>query len=97
MNCGSVKAMMRRWAGLPANAIISPYAKKVIDELTEFPKSCFSCLKKCTKKFCVNERLVKAHNGDFEEGIFFAGRDAWKIEEILSVKDIMDRFRGIFK
>ena len=77
-------------AGLPANAIISPYAKKVIDEATEFPKNCFACLKKCTKKFCVNERLVMAHDGDLEEGIFFAGRDAWKIKEILSVKEIMD-------
>lgn len=84
-------------AGLPANTIISPYAKKVIDEVTEFPKNCFACLKKCTKKFCVNERLVMAHNGNLEEGIFFAGRDAWKINEILSVKDIMDNFKKIFK
>lgn len=82
-------------AGLPANAIISPYAKKVIDEATEFPKNCFACLKKCTKKFCVNERLVMAHDGDLEEGIFFAGRDAWKIKEILSVKEIMDRFKKV--
>lgn len=84
-------------AGLPANAIISPYAKKVIDEATEFPKNCFACLKKCTKKFCVNERLVMAHDGDLEEGIFFAGRDAWKIKEILSVKEIMDRFKKVFE
>lgn len=84
-------------AGLPANAIISPYAKKVIDEVTEFPKNCFACLKKCTKKFCVNERLVMAHDGDLEEGIFFAGREAWKIKEILSVKEIMDRFKKVFK
>ncbi|MDO4690125.1 MAG: nitronate monooxygenase [Fusobacterium sp.] len=84
-------------AGLPANAIISPYAKKVIDEVTEFPKNCFACLKKCTKKFCVNERLVMAHDGDLDEGIFFAGRDAWKIDEILPVKEIMDRFKKVFK
>lgn len=84
-------------AGLPANAIISPYAKKVIDEATEFPKNCFACLKKCTKKFCVNERLVMAHDGNMEEGIFFAGRDAWKIKEILSVKEIMDRFKKVFE
>lgn len=84
-------------AGLPANAIVSPYAKKVIDESTEYPKNCFGCLKKCTKKFCVNERLVMAHDGDLEEGIFFAGRDAWKINEILPVKEIMERFKKVFK
>lgn len=84
-------------AGLPANAIITPYAKKVIADMTEFPKSCFNCLKKCTKKFCVNERLIKGHSGDYEEGLFFAGRDAWKIKEILPVKEIMDRFKIVFK
>lgn len=92
---GEIKKIMSS-AGLPANAIISPYAKKVIAEATEIPKNCFACLKKCTKKFCVNERLVMAHNGNYEEGIFFAGRDVWKIKEILSVKDIMDKFKKVF-
>lgn len=93
---GDIVQMMSS-AGLPANAIISPYVKKILDDATEFPKNCFACLKKCTKKFCVNERLVKGHDGDYEEGIFFAGRDAWKINEVLSVKEIMDRFKNIFK
>ena len=71
--------------------------KKVLNETTEPPKQCNRCLKKCTYKFCVNERLVKAHDGNYEEGIFFAGRDAWKINEILSVKEIFDRFKKVFK
>lgn len=98
INCkeGDVVEMMSS-AGLPANAIVSPYVKKVLNETTEPPKSCNKCLKKCTYKFCVNERLVKAHDGNYEEGIFFAGRDAWKINEILSVKEIFDRFKKVFK
>lgn len=84
-------------AGLPANAIVSPYVKKVLDEVTEFPRNCFACLKKCTHKFCVNERLQMAHHGNYEEGIFFAGRDAWKITEILAVKEIMEKFRILFQ
>lgn len=84
-------------AGLPANAIMSPYVRKVLADGTEIPKHCFACLKKCTRKFCVNERLRMAHDGNYEEGIFFAGRDAWKITEILSVKEIMESFQGIFK
>lgn len=84
-------------AGLPADAIRSPYVEKVLKEGTEIPKRCFSCLKKCSRKFCVNERLQMAHHGDYEEGIFFAGRDAWKIQEILSVREIMDCFKSIFE
>lgn len=82
--------------GLPANAIVSPYANKVLNEMAESPKRCYDCLKKCTKKFCVNEKLVLAHHGDYENGLFFAGRDVWKINEILSVKDIMKNFKNIF-
>ncbi len=84
-------------AGLPANAIVSPYVNKVLEAATEKPTSCHGCLKKCTRTFCVNERLVMGHEGDHEEGIFFAGKDVWKINEILTVKEVMDRFRTVFK
>lgn len=93
---GDIVKMMSS-AGLPANAIISPYVQKVLDETTDRPANCVKCLKKCTYKFCVNEKLRKAHNGDYEGGIFFAGRDAWKINEILSVNEIFNRFKKVFK
>lgn len=93
---GDIVKMMSS-AGLPANAIISPYVERVLNETTDKPKNCNGCLKRCTHKFCVNEKLVNAHSGDYEEGIFFAGRDAWKINEILSVKEIFDRFKKVFK
>ncbi len=83
-------------AGLPANAIISPYVKKVLEAATEKPTSCHGCLKKCTRTFCVNERLVMGHHGDHQEGIFFAGKDAWKINDIPTVAEVMDRFKRVF-
>lgn len=93
---GDIVKMMSS-AGLPANAIISPFVKKVIDDNPDKPTHCDNCLKKCTHKFCVNERLRRAHAGDYEGGIFFAGRDAWKINEILSVQEIFNRFKVVFK
>ena len=82
-------------AGLPANAIRTPYVEKVLKGETNPPQVCIQCLKKCTYKFCVNERLVKGHDGDYEEGIFFAGKDVWKIDSILSVKEIFDLFKPV--
>lgn len=93
---GDVVEMMSS-AGLPANAIISPFVQKILDDNPDKPTHCVNCLKKCTYKFCVNERLVRGHNGDYEGGIFFAGRDAWKINEILSVHEIFNRFKKVFK
>ena len=93
---GDIVEMMSS-AGLPANAIISPFVQKILDDNPDKPTHCVKCLKKCTYKFCVNERLVRGHNGDYEGGIFFAGKDAWKINEILSVHEIFNRFKKVFK
>ncbi len=94
VNCkeGDVVQIMSS-AGLPANAIISPYVEKILAEEKLTPKTCTNCLKKCSRKFCVKEKLVMGHEGDKERGIFFAGKDAWKINEILSVKEVFNRFK----
>lgn len=84
-------------AGLPANAIRSPFVEKILAENPDKPTNCTNCLKKCNHKFCVNDRLVYGHDGDIEEGIVFAGPDVWKIDEILSVKEVFDRFKPIFE
>lgn len=83
-------------AGLPANAIKTPFIEKILSKTADKAKKCNQCLKFCTYEFCVNERLVRGHDGEHDEGIFFAGRDAWKINDILSVKEIFKRFVGAF-
>lgn len=95
INCkeGDVVKIMSS-AGLPANAIVSPYVKKILDENKEIkPQTCTGCLKKCTRTFCVRNQLILGHEGDLENGLFFAGRDAWKINEILSVEEIINNFK----
>lgn len=81
-------------AGLPANAIISPYIKKILNNADSLsPKNCTNCLKKCNRKFCVKTTLIKGHEGNITEGIFFAGKDTWKIDKILTVKEVFDIFK----
>lgn len=84
-------------AGLPANTIKSPYADKINNKEVLTPKSCSKCLKKCTYKFCVNNSLVEGHAGNYETGLFFAGKEIWRINEILSVHEIFERFAPVFK
>jgi len=83
-------------AGLPANAISSPFVEKLRNGEKETPKNCVACLKKCNYSFCVNEKLVKGHSGDFNDGIFFAGKDVWKIKDIIPVKEVFKRFKPVF-
>ncbi len=82
--------------GLPANAIKSKCSEKILEDTVERPKTCSGCLKHCKRNFCVSQRLISGHSGDLENGLFFAGRDVWKIKEILSVHQVFENFKGIF-
>lgn len=98
VNCkkGDIVKIMSS-VGLPANAIVSPYVNRLLAEENLTPKTCTGCLKHCKRNFCVSGRLIDGHKGDYENGIFFAGRDAWKINDIVSVHEIFERFAPVFQ
>jgi NAD(P)H-dependent flavin oxidoreductase YrpB (nitropropane dioxygenase family) len=56
------------------------------------PKCKFKCLKKCSYKYCINDRLMASCTGDVENGLVFCGANAYKMTEILPVKEIFKRF-----
>jgi hypothetical protein len=49
-------------------------------------------LKKCSYKYCISERLHNALVGDVENGLVFSGANTFKMNEILSVQEIFNRF-----
>lgn len=79
-------------AGLPANAIRTPFSQKVLDGNPPPPERCTNCLKHCSRKFCVKDALIRGHEGDMERGLYFTGKDIFKIKEVLSVKEIFNQF-----
>jgi NAD(P)H-dependent flavin oxidoreductase YrpB (nitropropane dioxygenase family) len=52
----------------------------------------FKCLKKCNYKYCISDRLNASCTGDVDNGLVFAGANAFKMKEILSVREIFERF-----
>ncbi len=79
--------------GLPGRAINTPFVQKMARGEDVSSKECkFKCLKKCSYKYCINERLNKARIGNIEEGLVFSGANTYKMKEILSVREIFDRF-----
>lgn len=52
----------------------------------------FKCLKKCSYKYCINDRLVASCTGDVDNGLVFCGANAYKMEKILPVKEIFREF-----
>jgi len=72
-------------------------------EMEDMPKvgdktKCVMCLKNCSHrderiKFCIIKALENAQEGDVEHGLIFCGERVGEIEDILTVKEIIDNFK----
>lgn len=79
--------------GYKGRAILNPFAQKVLDGNPPRPTTCDSCLKHCSRSFCIIRALTRAQQGDVETGLVFTGANMWKIKEILPVKEIFRRLK----
>ncbi len=79
--------------GMPGRAVKNPFVEKMLhgDNIAA-DKCVYKCLKKCNYKYCISERLNAAYDGDVENGLVFSGANTFKMKEILSVREIFDRF-----
>ncbi|MTI46941.1 NAD(P)H-dependent flavin oxidoreductase [Sporosalibacterium faouarense] len=79
--------------GMIGRAISNDYLNSVNQGL-EKPFRCITnCLKPCNPKeapYCIAEALINAQKGNLTHGFAFAGVNAYKIDKIVSVKDLMD-------
>lgn len=79
--------------GMPGRAIKTPFIEKMEKGEDVSAEKCkFKCLKKCSYKYCINDRLTASLNGDVKKGLVFSGANTWKMDEILPVSEIFDRF-----
>ena len=80
--------------GYPGRAIRNPFALKIMDGTATKAKICDSCLKSCTRSFCIIRALTRAQQGDVDTGLIFTGERMGEIKDILSVKEIFSRLLG---
>lgn len=78
--------------GLPGRAIKTPFVEKLLKG--EAPQvnllECEGCIGPvCDKSYCILKALENARKGDLENGLVFAGANAWKIDKIVKVKDLI--------
>lgn len=65
--------------GMPGRAINTPFVQKLAKGEVDKTKEClYKCLKKCDHHYCISERLMKAHDGNYEDGLFFSGKTSTK-------------------
>ncbi|HEB50062.1 MAG TPA: nitronate monooxygenase [Desulfobulbus sp.] len=79
--------------GMPGRAIRTPFVEKMQRGEDVSAKECkFKCLKKCSYKYCINDRLMASCTGDVEHGLVFSGANTYRMNEILPVREIFDQF-----
>jgi nitronate monooxygenase len=78
--------------GLPGRAINNEFLKHVHDPERPNDKCPWVCLNTCNIKeahYCIGMALANAKKGDLEHGYAFAGANAYKIDKVVSVKELM--------
>jgi NAD(P)H-dependent flavin oxidoreductase YrpB (nitropropane dioxygenase family) len=85
--------LIRSPVGLPGRAIRTPFVEQMeAGEEMKIKECKYKCLKKCDHFYCISERLIKAKDGNIDEGLVFSGENVYRMKEILSVKEIFDMF-----
>ncbi|UCC97179.1 MAG: nitronate monooxygenase [Phycisphaerales bacterium] len=78
--------------GLPGRAIRDKFFERVSSGLKETFKCSWKCLRSCNFKnvpYCIALALTNAKKGNLEEGFAFAGANAYRVDKIVSVKELI--------
>jgi len=78
--------------GLPGRAIKNKFLEEVSSGVRKPFKCPWKCLKTCNFKkapYCIALALTNAQKGRLEEGFAFAGANAYRVDKIISVKELM--------
>jgi NAD(P)H-dependent flavin oxidoreductase YrpB (nitropropane dioxygenase family) len=80
--------------GLPGRVLKSKFVEGIESGKTT-PKACnYRCLKTCNPKtapYCIAKALTNAAEGNLDEGYVFAGSNAYRCNEIIPVKKLMEK------
>jgi len=83
--------------GLPGRAV----RNKFLEELETIDRLQINCLYHCLTvckvaeaKFCIAQALVNAYRGDVDHGLVFCGQNAYRIDKIVTVKELIAELVG---
>lgn len=78
--------------GMPGRAV----GNKFLDEVSKgniHVTRCYACIKTCNPKttpYCITEALIAAAKGNTDEGLVFVGANAYRVDKIVPVKELME-------
>lgn len=78
--------------GMPGRALKNQFSEKIKTTPLRIDH-CSGCMRSChakEAKFCIVEALIRSVNGNVEDGLVFTGTNAYRVNEIMSVHDLMN-------
>jgi len=90
--------LLKSPVGLPARGVVTNL-QKMIEEKTAPKVACISnCVAPCHSGveakavgYCIADRLSDAYQGKTESGLFFTGANGYRVNELISVKELMNK------
>jgi nitronate monooxygenase len=83
--------------GLPGRAILDRFLERIAAGVKETFQCPWKCLRSCNFKnvpYCIGRALTNAKKGDLENGFAFAGANAYLVDKIISVKELIETLVG---
>lgn len=78
--------------GMPGRAIMNPFLKRVEGQKEAITR-CFHCLEHCNPleaPYCITKALIRAVEGNLNEGLIFCGDQAYRLKEMTTVKKLFE-------
>ncbi len=77
--------------GMPARAVCNPFLERMKNGKESIDK-CYRCLEKCSPKtapYCITQALIRAVEGDVENGLIFCGDNVAYLTGITTVREVI--------
>lgn len=81
--------------GMPGRAIRNAFLDRAAGGRIPHGR-CHGCIASCNPKetpYCITEALIAAVRGDVENGLLFAGENAWRAQKLERVAEIMEELK----
>lgn len=82
--------------GMPGRALRNSFIKSMVDGARKPFKCAYQCVRSCkpeTSPYCIAMALAAARKGSLKNGFAFAGANAYRVEEIVSVKELIESLK----
>ena len=90
--------LMKSPVGLPARGVMTNLQFSIENKTAPKVQCISNCVAPCNRGheakivgYCIADRLGAAYQGDTETGLFFSGSNGYRIDKIISVKELIEK------